>query len=274
MARYPRATKIREQAIRGIRRFAGTPAITRALRSAVSPILRLNPWVLAGVVPPYEHVQFHVEENLHRFLLVEPAAVELIVIAGGHYAFEVDRMLQCYPQAQFVIFEASARYAGTLKSRFADEPRVKCEHMAVTDHCGSLSFHEMTSEGTGSILVPDVTKGLNRAEDSVVECTTLDEYFVSRRGSLPRVDLLWCDVQGAELKVLQGATELLKRCQALFLEISIGQVVYCGGASFDELDSHLRSAGFVTTLVGSCFQTNFGNGFWIRSDLLRNVDSA
>ena len=67
-----------------------------------------------------------------------------------------------------------------------------------------------------------------------------------RLDTIPEVsgcDYLKIDVQGAELKVLSGAPELLKMVSAVHLEMEFDEV-YLGQPLFSEIDAHLRAAGF------------------------------
>lgn len=36
-----------------------------------------------------------------------------------------------------------------------------------------------------------------------------------------QIDLLWCDVQGHEWSVLKGASDLLKSCKSILLEVAV-----------------------------------------------------
>jgi FkbM family methyltransferase len=58
------------------------------------------------------------------------------------------------------------------------------------------------------------------------------------------LDFWVIDVQGAELLVLQGASEAIKHCQTLLVEVSTTQF-YQGGVLWNELLKFLENAGFV-----------------------------
>jgi len=60
----------------------------------------------------------------------------------------------------------------------------------------------------------------------------------------PDFDFWVIDVQGAELLVLQGATEAIKYCQTLLVEVSTTQF-YQGGVLWNELLKFLENAGFI-----------------------------
>ena len=75
-----------------------------------------------------------------------------------------------------------------------------------------------------------------------VRATTLDE-LVDLHGN-PNVGLVKIDVQGAETRVLRGATRLLSRCRpALFVELDDG-ALRLQGSSADELMAFLSERGY------------------------------
>ncbi len=60
--------------------------------------------------------------------------------------------------------------------------------------------------------------------------------------SWPQLDTMFIDVQGAELKVLMGATTLLQHVRNIHTEVSYD--LYQGGATLEDLQSFLGSFGF------------------------------
>jgi FkbM family methyltransferase len=73
-----------------------------------------------------------------------------------------------------------------------------------------------------------------------VDTTTLDAYFAGR-SSLP--DILWIDVEGAELRVFKGAEEMLRHVSAIHVEVSF-RPMQVGKPLFWEIDAFLKGRGF------------------------------
>jgi len=92
--------------------------------------------------------------------------------------------------------------------------RVHCEQMAVGECTGTLRM--TTRLNTGNYVVSD---GRRQAEaTAVVPVTTVDEYLAS--ANLARVDGIKCDIEGAELFMVRGATRCIERDRPwLLLEI-------------------------------------------------------
>lgn len=75
-----------------------------------------------------------------------------------------------------------------------------------------------------------------------LETTTLEEFC--RQEGIQTIDFLQIDVQGAELQVLQGATQFLQQSVlGLQLEVEFAPI-YLGQPLFADLDSYLRARDF------------------------------
>lgn len=129
-------------------------------------------------------------------------------------------------------------------------PEITINEAAVAEDCGELPFYPIVDDdgrlgnpGLSSLYeVPEAylrAKGKKALKRINVPATTLDSFFQSRTPP----DILWIDVEGAELRVLKGAEETLKNVQVIHIEVSFrrNQV---GGAHFWEIDRFLLDRGF------------------------------
>lgn len=218
--------------------------------------------------PAYNEIEDDFQQNLHEWLGRPVESVQRIVIVGGCFGLEVKTFLSRYPRAEIHVFEPSQRHFPRLQATYAQEPRVRCHRFAVSDRCGSATFHEGSLQGTGSLMPlcdksdPNAWVPFEAQEKFEVQLTTLDAFEPLR--DLP-IDLLWCDVQGAELQVLRGGEQTLARCQALFLEVANSKMTYQGQCRFAQLDQYAHEAGFYLAGIGLCPSGNgTGNAAWLR----------
>jgi FkbM family methyltransferase len=84
------------------------------------------------------------------------------------------------------------------------------------------------------------------------------------------LDLLWLDIQGAELKALRGAGDLLQTAKCIYLEVAF-KPVYLGQPLYPEVAAFLAQAGFVEVAQ---FDTTewFGNAVFVRKDLVEKAN--
>lgn len=124
------------------------------------------------------------------------------------------------PTGHLHAFEPGRAALGFLRRNLAGIDTVSIVEMAVTDGPGEVIFHE----GVGAAMLSSsvVRDHLSTRTDTILEvvvpASSLDAY-VDENGLVP--DLVKIDVEGAELSVLKGASDLLARGHAVVsLEIS------------------------------------------------------
>ncbi len=103
---------------------------------------------------------------------------------------------------------------------------------------GRTTIYAATNGNSGmASLAP--APGVDRALD--IELTTLDDYCEAQ--GIARVEFLKMDVEGAELSVLEGGRELLKKDPMILFEAS-EQTARAFGRSTVEVKAHLSEMGF------------------------------
>jgi len=224
------------------------------------------------LLPPYEFVQEDAKRFLNCYLKKGASDIKLVIIVGAHMAYEVDAMLGSYPNAKFILFEASQRYFSKLANRFSGHHRVKVNNIAISNQVGEVEFHETTLDGAGSLLkIGNFTKNvcaIGEAESFMVQTVTLDSYLKSSGENNEEIDCLWIDIQGAEMLALSGAIESLNQVQSVFVEISTYQPLYENAALFDDIHAFLYKVGFIVASIGTDYKNGTGNAFYIRKPAL------
>lgn len=217
----------------------------------------------------YDYIQADVENNFYYYLNKKKTDIKTIVIVGAHYGNEIDRLLHNYPNVFIHAIEAHPRHFNILSSRYSRNPRIKLYNIAISDSAGTANFFELNNDngGCGSLLEFQADKNgdkLSIKEVITVPTTTLDLLLPDLQ-----IDLLWVDVQGAELKVLKGTT--LNRCTSLFLEVNTGSYTnirhkepYKGQCFLKDLTDYL-SSNFRLYSIGldNVDHSGQGNSFWV-----------
>ena len=75
---------------------------------------------------------------------------------------------------------------------------------------------------------------------------TLDDWY--QISELQTIDLLWLDVQGAELDVLRAGRIALRNTRVCHLEVS-RKSLYLNGATFRDIKSFMKQMGFKAVAV-------------------------
>lgn len=117
----------------------------------------------------------------------------------------------------------------------------------------------MLALGKHSILYPDI-KYVNSLK---IKTITLDS-IIKQKFATQNFDTLIMDVQGAELKVLNGADRLLiESLMYVYAEVS-EETLYEGGCTFEEVTAFLKSYGFRLKNLSMNYR-NWGNALYVKN---------
>ena len=144
---------------------------------------------------------FDEEREIDRLLesVVRPGSN--CVDVGAHIGSTLSDIVRRSPRGKHLAFEPVPRKAAWLRRKF---PEVEVREVALADRTGTVTFAEDRKRpGFSSIA----HAGSPPAGEFTVPCDRLDNIVDPAR----RVGFLKIDVEGAELLVLRGATELIRR---------------------------------------------------------------
>ena len=183
---------------------------------------------------------------------------------GAHVGMDVPKMLEVWPDAQVYAFEADPHNYEACYKNIGNDKNTHLYNVAVTDYTGTVSFnrffdvesvpHEELDKGMnfqytgqGSVMGLGVRmKELFRVKETVqkldVPCTSLVDFCSAN--SIPSIDALFMDVQGAEQNVLNGCSNMLRNTKAVVFEWSTNILLYEGETDFLKIKQFLEDLGF------------------------------
>ena len=181
-------------------------------------------------------------------------SVRTIFDIGSRDGLQSVEFHAAFPGARIHAFECNPDTFPTVVENTRACPRITPANFAVNDYSGECTFYKIDREktrtpwedgnpGASSLFQAN---GQYTLEDYVqqpvtVACTTLDDYCASV--GITQVDLIWMDLQGAELKAFQGFRQGLQRARYIYVELT-HRAIYEGQPLFAEVDAFLREAGF------------------------------
>ena len=196
---------------------------------------------------------------------IERAAIRTIVDLGSRDCIEAVAMAKMMPNARRTIAVECNPDAIPLCEKTIRDSGVNIELVAkaICGHTGTCKFYPIDPARTvtpwidGNIGASSLYKAngaypFERYEQNEIEvpCTRLEDMCAEL--GVHEIDLLWMDLQGAELVALKSASELLRRIKYIHSEVSYIPA-YEGQCLFDELDEYLRGYGFMArTPISRC----------------------
>jgi FkbM family methyltransferase len=144
-------------------------------------------------------------------------------------------LMGAWPAVKHVLFEPVAEFAEKIRSNYARIPH-ELHTVAVGDSDGEVTLKTQALIQGMEISHSKMVDGQAGSEPGTrrVPKVRLDTFLKGR--SLPEPFLLKVDVDGAELQVLRGAAETLKRCSVVIVE--------CVGPELVQRIQAVQAAGF------------------------------
>lgn len=195
---------------------------------------------------------------IKKYLPKEP----IIVDCGAHNGADSIELAKIFPNAKIYCFEPVPAIFNNLRKATKKYLNIECFQIALSDCDGEAKFFISSgdSDASSSLMFPTGHKsthpGVIFDEGITVNCLTLDSW--AKKTNLNRIDFLWLDMQGYELKMLKASSEILNTVKLIFTEVSLIST-YEGVALYPEYRLWLESIGFKVALEAIPTGTDMGN---------------
>ena len=143
------------------------------------------------------------------------------------------------------LFEPGANAFAQLKNTFSNNQNVELNNVAVSNTPGILEFYEEENAGGMSSAV----KGWSAEsiEPVQVPCTTIDQEIVVK--NLEAVDFIKIDVEGFDLKVMEGAVKSLKAQLIGLIQFEYNECWFDTGSSLVKAYHLLTGNGYKVYII-------------------------
>lgn len=203
--------------------------------------------------------------------------VRFVVEVGARDCEETVRFAYNLPDAQILTFECNPETLPICRENVADFPNIHLIEKAVANFEGETEFFQIDSEKT----ITDVPNG-NPGASSLLVSTGKHplEHYVQRSirvpvttlaaemdaFQMPSIDLLWMDIQGAELMALDGLGERIQDVAFLHLEVGFFEI-YEQQPLFEDVKKYLNEKGFLL-LAFTSFRLYEGDAVFVNRRIL------
>lgn len=185
-------------------------------------------------------------DKLVTFFGVLPRGV---LHVGAHNAYESD-LYQIYNVPKIIWFEADPAREGDIRKKAAkykkNNPNSEIDVVmcAVSDVSGRISFYRTNNDLSSSTLRlkkhKEISTSVVEVGEIEVPAETIDNLVLKKKD----YNILVLDIQGAELKALKGAVDLLSHLDAIITEVNYDEI-YENCCLIWELDAYLSDFGFI-----------------------------
>lgn len=184
-------------------------------------------------------------DNIYPYLetLLPQIKNPVVFEVGAADGTDTERIVKINKNVRYFAFEPDVRNIEAFKSRKIDN--VRLVESAVGAHNGIAMLYMSSGTNPTYGYEHTLSSSIKKPKDHLnifpwckfnkyanVNICTLDTFCMNNM--ISNIDVLWSDIQGAEIDLLKGASRVLSKIGYLYLEYSDRQL-YDGQASFDKL---------------------------------------
>lgn len=215
--------------------------------------------------------------NIYKSLVSEE--IYTVFEFGSRYGEDAIEFVGTLTNVLVHSFECNPAAVQICKENIKSYPRIKLNEFALSDEDGKVKFYPInpkltkTTWADGNLGASSmfVASGDYPVEDYVqdeieVDCMRLDTYCLLN--NVENIDIVWMDVQGAELLVLKGLGTRINSVNCFHLEVEFFEI-YKNQPLWKEVRAFLEDNGF--HFVGFTNKGKYsGDAVFVRSSLILN----
>jgi FkbM family methyltransferase len=181
--------------------------------------------------------------RIKKYLPSDPVIIE----AGAHMGFDTYGLARIWPKATIHAFEPVPSVYDSLVARLNGLKNAKTYNVALGKENGTVEMYVSGGDSTASssILKPTVHlemfPSVTFSSKATVPLRTLRDW--AKEEKVPRIDLLWLDMQGYEVYALEGAGDILNNVSVIYTELCRSEL-YSGLVTQEEYIKFLESLSF------------------------------
>jgi FkbM family methyltransferase len=180
----------------------------------------------------------------------------IIFDIGSRDCLQSIEFYNAFPNSKIYAFECNPNTIEICKHNIKPySDRITLIEGAVCDYDGNITFYPINQKktittwkdgnpGASSIFKSNgnYTEEIYVQDEITTNCHRLDT--VMKKYGIPKVDIIWMDLQGAELLALRGLGTYLQNVKYIHTEVSHIEM-YSGQVMFIELNHYILSNGFI-----------------------------
>lgn len=216
-------------------------------------------------------------ENFINFLKKENLNFNdkyVIFDIGSRDCIQSIEFTKYFPLSEIYSFECNPNTLNICEENIKEYPQVKLIKKAINDYNGKCKFYPINQQktittwkdgnpGASSLFMSNGSYEYEHyIQDEIeIDCSRLDSIIEEQK--IISCDIIWMDLQGAELLALKSMGDKLKNVKYIYTEVSF-KPIYENQVLFPELNEFLNLNGFVL-----CNKLNYNS--WQDDAIYKNL---
>ncbi|MGB8468168.1 MAG: FkbM family methyltransferase [Candidatus Babeliales bacterium] len=192
----------------------------------------------------------------------------IFIEAGAHDGTDTVKFSALFSSGTIHAFEPVPVLYAELCARTHNLPNVRTYQLALSNTIGTAPMFvtEGVFSSTNSLFAPqEIQQEHPDVHYQTIKVPTTTLHAWAHQNTIPTIDCMWLDAQGAELAILQGAEQLLSNVSALVVEVNTTER-YKGIPQYTEIRDWLAQHNFAP-LIEHLHHTTWGNVLFYNTQL-------
>ena len=193
----------------------------------------------------------------------------LIFDIGANIGQTAKEYISIFKNPQIYCFEPDPSAFGILQELFKNNNKIKCNQLAISNQTEVADFFIMGENcGWNSMLPENPNSFTPKSLTSIkVNTSTIDLFCENHR--IDCIDILKLDIQGAELKALQGAQKMLEqhKVRYIYTEADFADL-YLDQSTFYDVATFLHLFGYRTYGLYNLYYPEVNNDALMHGDAI------
>ena len=183
------------------------------------------------------------KKDIAKMLPKNPVVVEIGAYTGG----DTVEMALLWPKGAIYAFEPIPEIFERLKFKTRFFKNIHIFNLAVSDSDVDKRQMFVSNNGCSSSLLEPTDEHLKEfaavSFDLSIKVKNIRLLDWARINNIERIDFLWIDAQGMELKIFQSAGDFIRKIKLIYTEVSLKEF-YKESDNYEELKKYLARYGF------------------------------
>lgn len=169
--------------------------------------------------------------------------INVVFDIGSRDGCQALELADWFPESKIFLFEPVPSSFNFCKSNTSVKNNIICNDFALSNFDGETKFYEVVNGNVGASSLLKVTQAYSNFQQQSIDVRVTKAKTFIELNQIDSVDLLWVDVQGAEIDCFSGFEEHLENVKAIHTEVGL-KAFYENGADYDNLNRFMDANGF------------------------------
>jgi len=194
--------------------------------------------------------------------------IKYIFDLGTNYGHEAVAFSKHFPEAKVIGIEANPNLILEIRNNVKNYKNIEIFNLAVSDQNAELDFYisKTHNTGTSSFLrksgLYDHIEPLEFHSPIKVKVKKLSDFIEENK--IPKVDILWMDIQGFEGKAFDGLEKYKNDIKIICAEVTYKEI-YSGQILFNEFNKKLNNCGYRCVYNSLQHQNFWGDAVYVNT---------